>query len=140
MGAAEPAASIARIGFRRWYERQLIEAHLALVTCILAMVLAAASLEAFTFAAPLPNLAGFLLMFGVACAVAWLSWQRYRRAMLGAWRLGEAAVCRRCATYGRFEVLASGTTDGIGSTWLDVRCRKCSFNWRMPEPSPRSAR
>jgi hypothetical protein len=130
---AEPAASIARLGFRKWYERQLIDSHLALVTCVLAMMLAAACLEAFTFPAPATALATLLLAFGTACYVAWLGWRRYRRVMLLAWRFGEAAVCAQCQTYGRFSVYAS---NGAGATdetvWLDVTCKKCGFSWRMP--------
>ena len=31
----DPTASIRRLGFRRWYERELIKSHGALVTCLL---------------------------------------------------------------------------------------------------------
>ncbi|HEX4858610.1 MAG TPA: hypothetical protein VFV17_06295 [Usitatibacteraceae bacterium] len=135
---AEPAASIARFGFRKWYERQLIDSHLALISCILTMVLAAASLEAFTFPAPVTTLVTFLMVFCGACYFAWLSWRRYRRVMLMAWRYGEAAVCKNCQTYGRLEVLSSGERepldeDGGGGAWMQVACRRCRTQWRMPE-------
>ncbi|MBL8513130.1 MAG: hypothetical protein JNJ55_03990 [Betaproteobacteria bacterium] len=129
---SEPAASIARMGFRKWYERQLIDGHLALVTCILAAFLAAASLEAFTFPASVPALAGCLTVFGVACGITCVAWRRYQRTMTGAWRLGEKAVCAQCAAYGRFEVESAGI-GGEQQPWLDVRCRKCGFKWRMPD-------
>ena len=132
MDMAEPAKSIAKMGFRKWYERQLIDGHLALVTCVLAAFLAAASLEAFTFPAPLPALMGWLLMFAAATWVTWRAWKRYQRTMLGAWRLGERAVCKQCTAYGRFAVEGSGIKNGQ-TPWLDVCCRKCGFKWRMPE-------
>ena len=36
-----PAASIRRIGFRKWYERELIKSHAALVTSFMCAVLVA---------------------------------------------------------------------------------------------------
>lgn len=128
----EPAASIERLGFRKWYERQLIDSHLALVTCVLALILAAASLEAFTFPAPPAKLATFLFVSGAASLVAWLGWRRYRRLMLLTWRFGEAAICKRCSAYGRFSVDACGEAEPNGLIWLDVSCKKCRFRWRMP--------
>ncbi|MBL8521440.1 MAG: hypothetical protein JNK75_12300 [Betaproteobacteria bacterium] len=127
----EPAASIAKLGFRKWYERQLIDGHLALVTCILALILAAASLEAFSLKAPLTLLVAYLLACGGAGYVAWRAWCRYRRVMLDAWRLGEHAVCAQCSAYGRLAVESSGVCDG-DRPWIDVQCRKCGFKWRMP--------
>ncbi|MGH8742527.1 MAG: hypothetical protein ACREUN_16515, partial [Burkholderiales bacterium] len=42
---AEPARSIERMGFKRWYERQLLESHAWLVTCILSAFAICAALE-----------------------------------------------------------------------------------------------
>ena len=41
----EPARSIGKFGFRRWYERQLTEGFAWLVTCLLCAVLIAAGIE-----------------------------------------------------------------------------------------------
>ena len=43
------ADGIHKFGFRRWYERQLIESHAYLVTCFLSMILVAACIEIFSF-------------------------------------------------------------------------------------------
>lgn len=132
MDLSEPAASIAKIGFRKWYERQLIDGHLALVTCILTGFLAALSLEAFTQPASVPVLAGWLLMAALASGAAWLAWRRYHRIMCSAWQFGEKSVCARCSVYGRLFVEGSGTHID-GAPWLDVQCKKCGLKWRMPE-------
>ena len=138
----EPSVSIARLGFRKWYERQLIDAHLALVTCVLCMVLAAALLEAFTLAAPLVEATG--MMAGVLGAgyVGIRCWLRYQRVMVEAWRYGECAVCRKCSTYGRLKVLNAGAFTPTATRgepapapqpWMNVACKKCGHTWRMPD-------
>ena len=48
----ELAEDISKIGFRRWYERQLIESHLFLVSCFLCLVMVLACLEGFSFRSP----------------------------------------------------------------------------------------
>ena len=45
----DPTASIRKLGFRRWYERQLIDCHAALVTCLLCGLTVAALLEQVNF-------------------------------------------------------------------------------------------
>jgi hypothetical protein len=39
------ADDIRKLGFRRWYERQLLESHACLVTCFLCTILLAVCLE-----------------------------------------------------------------------------------------------
>jgi len=41
----EPAAAIRKLGFKRWFERELIESHVYLVTCFLCLVLVVALFE-----------------------------------------------------------------------------------------------
>ena len=48
----EPAATIGRLGFRRWYERQLIEAHAWLISCFLCMLAIAACVEVMSLRGP----------------------------------------------------------------------------------------
>ena len=50
--AAGPADAIRKLGFKKWYERQLIESHVYLVTCFLCLILVVAVLEGFSFRAP----------------------------------------------------------------------------------------
>jgi len=137
--ATGPAAGIRRLGFRKWYERQLIESHVYLVTCFLCMILVAAGLEEFSFRSP--GLKPFVMLALIAGGglVGWFSWQRYRAIMSAAERLGDRSTCEACGTYARFEVVESGGTDGpsqVGdgapALWLRVRCRKCGHGWTMP--------
>jgi hypothetical protein len=44
-GLMEPADSIGRLGFSRWYERRLIEAHAWFVSAFVCVILVAACME-----------------------------------------------------------------------------------------------
>lgn len=137
------ASRIRRRGFRKWYERQLIDSHLAFTTCLLAGITVAACLEEVNLLEfgwkPL-----FLLatVFG-ATAVGWYSWRRYITVLERAEHYGAASTCPSCKAYGRFEIVASGTqaegpyadprADPLPYPWLRVRCRRCGTGWRMPE-------
>jgi hypothetical protein len=119
------ANGIRKLGFKRWYERQLIESHLYLVTCFLCMVLVAACLEELRF----ENGVQALVVLALVAGGVWLglrSWQRFRAMFFNAMQFGEASTCRGCGTYARFNV-----TQGEAE-WLRVKCRKCGNEWTMP--------
>ena len=138
----DPTSSIRRLGFRRWYERELIKSHAALVTCLLA---------GLTLAAMMESLFGttgwtFVSMLGVAFAagaIGWLSWRSYITLLTRAEFYGERSSCPDCKAYGRFNVIATGLDEDAGrvadavapleAAWLRVQCRMCGAAWRMPE-------
>ena len=119
---AEPARSIERLGFRRWYERQLIECHLWLVTCLLCAFAALALLEGLDFRGAF---FGSLLRGSMAFAaglVSWITLMRYVSMLVRANRLAEHATCPGCDAYGRFSFVA-----GEGR----VRCRAWGHEWTL---------
>jgi hypothetical protein len=132
----ETAQTIAKLGFKRWYERQLIESHAYLTTCFLCMILLAVCVEEFSFRAPGLTPIWMLAVIGAAGAVGWASWQRYKTIMAEAERLSYRSTCEGCGTYAKFDVLDSGESQPEESpttnTWLRVRCRKCGHPWTMP--------
>jgi hypothetical protein len=120
---AEPARSIDKLGFRRWYERQLLESHAWLVTCLLCAFAALALIEGLDFRAAF---FGSLVRGAMAFAAGLLSWitlQRYVAMLVRANRLAEHATCATCGTYGRFSVLDDTSR---------VRCRGCGHEWLLP--------
>ena len=134
------ADGIRKLGFRRWYERRLIEGHAYLVTCFLAMILVAASVETFSLRAPgwqpLIMLA-LLIGGGLVCAA---SWRRYHVVLVQAERTGEQSTCSQCHTYGRFQVLEPAPRDETRrqayrpedpEPTLKVRCRNCGHSWTI---------
>jgi hypothetical protein len=120
----EPARSIERLGFKRWYERQLIESHAWLVSCILCALAIAATLEVTGFR--LTSFAGFVV-FGfvyLAGLLCWHSLKRYRTIMQQAERLSEQSTCKACRSYAAFSIIAAQPR-------MSVRCRKCAHEWTL---------
>lgn len=73
----EPAESIVRLGFNRWYERQLIESHAHLVTGFLCLIVILASLEDFSLRAPGFNLLVMRALIIGAGLVCYFSCMRF---------------------------------------------------------------
>jgi hypothetical protein len=127
---------IRKIGFRRWYERQLLESHFYLVTAILCLILVMACLEGFRFRAPgLEPLLRLAAMFAGG-AIGMVSLNRYLRMLRLAWHAAERSVCGKCETYGILEV--TGTRAGASNKGADtncaptgVRCRRCGHEWTI---------
>jgi hypothetical protein len=136
--ASDPAAGIHRLGFRRWYERQLLESHCWLVSCVLAMLLVAVCIEDLSFKEG-PAQALVLIAVSVAGTVLAVSaWQRYQGTMALAEHLGARSSCAKCEAYGRFEVLASAGANATDTRtpparigWLHVRCKRCGHEWTL---------
>ncbi|MGE0357016.1 MAG: hypothetical protein AB7P08_08885 [Burkholderiales bacterium] len=137
------AARIRRLGFRKWYERQLIDCHLSLTTCFLSGITVAACLEEVRLAEIGWKPATLLAIVFAAGALGWYSWRRYITVLQRAEAYGARSSCPACKTYGRFEIVASGAaTEGpyhdpvdtpLPYPWLRVRCRKCATAWRLPD-------
>lgn len=123
----ELSEGIRRIGFRRWYERQLIESHLYLISGFLCLIVVMAGLEGFSFRG-----AGWepLLRIGVilgGAAVCFWALRRYLGMLHYAQYAAERSVCGRCSAYGRLE-LCSVSAAGE-DTSVTVRCSKCGHQW-----------
>jgi len=117
-----------RHGFRKWYERQLIDGHLSLVTCVLCMVLVAVLLEDLEFHEGIVKSVIQLAIVFVAGIVAWFAWQRYGDVMSHAEYFASQSVCATCQTYARFAVTDAAED---GDTWVRVRCKKCAHEWLL---------
>lgn len=139
----ETGEKIRNLGFKRWYERQLIESHAYLVTCFLGIILVATSFEAFTLRSAALQFMFRLSLLAAGAFVSFFAWRRYRDLMMLAERLGDGATCASCGTYASFNVLAFGPHSGYATasqtsaaiqdaeTWLKVKCRKCGNEWKM---------
>lgn len=117
----EPADSIGRLGFHRWTERRLIEAHAWLVTCLLCLVAVLALVEAMAFEGPLGQVLAYGALAFAAGLVGWYALARYLGMLTEVLRLGERARCPGCGAHGRFAFVSAHA----------VRCRKCAREWRL---------
>ena len=129
------------MGFRRWYERHLIDGHVALVTCILCMILVAACIDELTSTAPFQTVAAMVAARLISGHGAFRSILRCQRMLTEAWRDGECATRKKCSTHGRLTVLESGAVSVAArnaralpttEAWMNVACKKCGNTWRMP--------
>ena len=133
-----PAEGIAKLGFRRWYERELIEGHVYFVTCFLSLMLTAACLEQLDWRGPLVQFAftlAALILGGTLCVGAL---RRYNFLLARAECFGAQSTCEHCRAYGVLRVLDAGTADGSGSpvaapdnSWIRVQCKRCKHEWRI---------
>src|SRR5687768_12668239 len=95
-----PAQGIAKLGFRRWYERQLIEGHVYFVTCFLSLIVFAASLEQFDMRGPVGQQIWLATLIAGSAFVCFKSLRWYNFLLVRAEVLGEQSNCGRCSAYG----------------------------------------
>ena len=121
------AEGIRKHGFRKWYERELLQGHAHLALTFVCMVGVFAAFEAATtFRSWGDQLAD--LGSGLLCAGAGLwALRRYLFLLAHAEAAANQADCPQCQTYGRLELMQS---DASGDE-VQVRCRKCGHGWHI---------
>jgi len=122
----EPADSIRRLGFARWYERRLIEGHAWFISGFACMIAIAACAEELAFRGSVGRLLFYVAIILSAAALGIYGVVRYQQILVEAERLGEQASCGACGTYARFKLISSS----------EVRCRKCQHVWRLIQAEP----
>ncbi|MDH3318818.1 MAG: hypothetical protein OEO84_03920 [Betaproteobacteria bacterium] len=120
-----PAGSIGKLGFRRWYERQLYASHAWLVACLVSGFGMFALLEDLAGRAFGAQAAIVLMVAFAAGAIAWYALARYLRMLLRAQHLAERSTCEACGTYGLYRLV------GATPRFMIVSCRKCAHEWRI---------
>lgn len=121
MGLGE---GIRKHGFRKWYERELIQGHAHLVLTILCAIGLLSVFEVFrsaTLGEKLFDL-GALALF--ATVGIW-SLRRYLYLLMHAEHTANQAVCAKCEAYGRLAV----AQEDPGGRRLTVRCKRCGHEW-----------
>jgi hypothetical protein len=118
---------IRRLGFRKWYERELLQSHLHLVLLLLATLGMAGAAEAFT-ARPGPGSQLVMAVCaGVSAVIAAWSLRRYLYLLNHAQFVAEQAVCAQCESYGKWDV----TGEEPQAARMGVCCRKCGNRWEI---------
>lgn len=124
MGAA---GKIRRLGFRKWYERELLSSHANLVLLLLAAVGLLASAEVYTARLPLREQLEVLLAAGASGLIGVFALRRYLYLLNHAEYVADQAVCGSCDTYARWDLL----DEQAGGSRLEVRCRHCGHRWTI---------
>lgn len=119
------ARTIQRLGFRKWYERELIQSHAHLVLLLLSAIGLLAAAEVYssrqTVADQLLTLACGLISAGIG---VW-ALRRYLYLLLHAEEVANQATCPQCQVYARWTL----TDHDEQGQRLHVRCRACEHEW-----------
>ncbi len=118
---------IQRLGFQRWYERELLRSHANLVLLLLCTIGLLACAEVYQPGAPWSAQWKVIVSGGVSAAIGVVALRRYLYRLNHAEFVADQAVCKGCDTYARLEVLG-GTA---ASRTLPVRCRQCDRRWLL---------
>ena len=121
----EPADSIRRLGFARWYERRLIEGHAWFISGFFCMIAIAACVEELNFRGSIARLLAYVTLVALSAAIGIYGFVRYQKILTEAEQLGEHATCGGCGAYARFRLISQS----------QVRCRKCDNEWRLIQPA-----
>lgn len=124
MPPSSPSSSsgIARLGFRKWYERRLLEAHAWLLTALLCVIILALSFELLASKKQFLAWLGTAGVIFVAGLIAWHGVRRFLGLLAEAEHFASQSTCESCRRYAAFTVIAQ-------SPRMSVRCRKCGHEW-----------
>ena len=123
---------IRKYGFRRWYERRLIEGHAYLVTGFLALIMMACAFEVIHFRESVSALLSLLAVAAAGGLMCLFAWRQFTRLLGEAEYLASQAVCESCHAYARFTIVtAVAASSAIEGRALGVRCRACQHAWTI---------
>ena len=121
--------SFKRIGFRKWYERQLLSSHAHMVLAFLSVIALVGAMEAFRTSRGDAQLANVLIVVLCAAIGVW-AMRRYIFLLMRAEQAAGQATCPDCGDYGRFQVV--GHRPRLQE--IDLRCRRCQREWVFCAP------
>lgn len=118
-----PAARMGRLGFRKWYERELLSGHAHMVLAVLSVVALMAAMEGFR-SGPTVHLENALFVI-LSAAIGLWALRRYLFLMMRAEVIADQANCPDCGAYGRFGVVPSAGDPAQA----EACCRQCAHKW-----------
>ena len=121
------AEGLQRLGFRKWYERQLLQSHAHLVLTIFSTLGLMGALEAASkFHGWQDQLTDALALLASAAIGLW-SLRRYLYLLNHAEYVANQARCPACQTYARFTLVGAPRPGQP----VSVRCRQCQHQWAI---------
>jgi hypothetical protein len=120
---------IRRHGFRKWYERELLQshAHLAL-TFLCAVGLLGAFDAAMQFTSWADRVTDALAVV-ISGGVGYWSLRRYLYLLMHAESVAHQADCPQCGVYARFTLVEGAAV----TPRVQVRCRACAHQWSIDD-------
>ena len=121
------ADGIRKHGFRKWYERELLQSHAHMLLLLFCTIGLLGAFEVFNRAAPLANQLSVVASVLLCAGIGVWALRRYLYLLMHAETVANQAVCPACETYGRLTVLRD---DGRRQE-LHVRCKHCNHEWTI---------
>lgn len=116
-----------RLGFRKWYERELLRSHGNLVLLVLAALGLLGAAEVYTARLPLAEQFQVAAAALASAAIGLFSLRRYLYLLNHAEYVANQADCESCGTYARWQPVG----DADAKDCLQVRCRACGHQWQI---------
>ncbi len=120
------AEGIRRVGFRKWYERELLSSHAHMLLAFLCVIALMASMEAFHGASRGQKLANVAFII-VSAGIGLWALRRYLYLLMHAEEVANQANCPKCDTYGSLTLVEENRRNGDAL----VCCKKCGHTWTI---------
>jgi ABC-type nickel/cobalt efflux system permease component RcnA len=120
------AEGVRRVGFRKWYERELLTSHAHMILAVLAVIGMLGSFEGMRGDVSADQRTINVAFVILSAAIGLWALRRYLFLLTRAEEIANQASCESCGEYGRFKVMrAQGAFD------TDVSCSKCEHRWHI---------
>lgn len=123
------AEGIRKHGFRKWYERELLQSHAHLVLTFLCAVGIFAAFEALGKFRSFSDQATDIVAILLCAAIGVWALRRYLFLLTHAEATAHQADCPACKAYGRFKL----ESEDAGAGSVLVCCSKCQHRWTISE-------
>lgn len=118
---------IRRLGFRKWYERELLQSHAHLALTFLCAVGLFGAIEAAAhFTGWADRVVDALAILASGGIGVW-ALRRYLYLLMHAEHAANQADCPQCGAYARFTLVEGAPV----SAAVAVRCRNCAHQWSI---------
>jgi hypothetical protein len=122
---------IRRLGFRKWYERELLSSHAHMALALVAAVAMIASFEAFQGGTMEEKLLDALFVLVCGAITLW-AMRRYLYLLMHAEEMANQANCARCKSYGLL-ALDEAAPPARHEAMVPVCCKRCGFRWNLED-------
>ena len=123
------ADGIRKHGFRKWYERELLQSHAHLVLTFFCAIGVFAAFEALGRFRSINDQLTDIVAIVVCAGVGIWALRRYLHLLMHAEVTANQADCPECKAYGRFKLASEDPSDGS----VQVCCNKCQHRWTITD-------
>jgi hypothetical protein len=121
---------IRKHGFRKWYERQLLQSHGHLALSFICLVGVFAAFEALMRFRSWADQLTDIVAIGLCVACGIWAIRRYLYLLHHAEMVAHQAECKQCGDYGRLR-LVDGERALATAEEVKVGCKKCGHEWHI---------